>query len=203
MQRLIRETAVAAPIEGRNIDTDQIIPARFLKFDRSGGYGQFLFHDLRFTPDGVERPDFILNRPPFRGARILVADDNFGCGSSREGAAYALRDFGVRAIIAPSFGDIFYNNCLKNALIPVRLPEDVVTRVRRDLMAEPGLEITVDLDNQSVVLPDGSRHDLKIDAFWRECIMKGLDEVALTLSYMPQIERFEEAYLKEAAWIDR
>ncbi len=202
MQRLIRETAVAAPIEGRNLDTDQIIPARFLKFDRSGGYGQFLFHDLRFTPDGVERLDFILNRPPFRGARILVADDNFGCGSSREGAVYALSDFGVRAVIAPSFGDIFYNNCLKNALVPVRLPENVVTRLRRDLMAEPGLEITVDLDNQSVTLPDGSRHDLEIDAFWRECIMKGLDEVALTLSYVPQIERFEEAYLKETPWID-
>jgi 3-isopropylmalate/(R)-2-methylmalate dehydratase small subunit len=185
------------------LDTDQIVPARFLKTDRAAGYGQFLFHDLRFSPDGAERPEFILNAEPFRKARILVTEDNFGCGSSREGAVYALHDYGIKAIIGPSFGDIFHNNALKNGLVPVKLPEPIVAKLRQDLINGPNREITVDLEVQSVILPDGSDHALAIDPFWRECIMKGVDEIELTLGYMPKIEKFEQRYLEEMTWINR
>lgn len=149
MQAFIKETALAAPILGRNMDTDQIIPARFLKMDRTAGYGPYLFHDLRFTQDGAERDDFILNQEPFRQSRILVTDDNFGCGSSREGAVYALHDYGIKALIGPSFGDIFYNNSLKNGLIPVKLPEDVVAKLRQDLLDGEARGITIDLERNS------------------------------------------------------
>lgn len=203
MQAFIKETALAAPILGRNVDTDQIIPARFLKVDRTAGYGPYLFHDLRFTQDGVERDDFILNQEPYRNSRILVTDDNFGCGSSREGAVYALHDYGIKALIGPSFGDIFYNNALKNGLVPVKLPEDVVSNLRQDLLEGEARGITIDLEAQVVTLPDGTQHALVIDPFWRECIMKGVDEVELTLSYMPEIKVFEDQYLAEMRWIDR
>jgi len=203
MQAFIKETALAAPILGRNMDTDQIIPARFLKMDRTAGYGPYLFHDLRFTQDGAERDDFILNQEPFRQSRILVTDDNFGCGSSREGAVYALHDYGIKALIGPSFGDIFYNNSLKNGLIPVKLPEDVVAKLRQDLLDGEARGITIDLGAELVTLPDGTEHALVIDPFWRECIMKGVDEVELTLSYMPEIKTFEDRYLAEMRWIDR
>ena len=203
MQAFIKETALGAPILGRNMDTDQIIPARFLKMDRTAGYGPYLFHDLRFTQDGAERDDFILNQEPFRQSRILVTDDNFGCGSSREGAVYALHDYGIKALIGPSFGDIFYNNSLKNGLIPVKLPEDVVAKLRQDLLDGEARGITIDLGAELVTLPDGTEHALVIDPFWRECIMKGVDEVELTLSYMPEIKTFEDRYLAEMMWIDR
>ena len=203
MQAFIKETALAAPILGRNMDTDQIIPARFLKVDRTAGYGPYLFHDLRFTQDGAERDDFILNQEPFRQSRIFVTDDNFGCGSSREGAVYALHDYGIKALIGPSFGDIFYNNSLKNGLIPVKLPEDVVAKLRQDLLDGEARGITIDLEAELVTLPDGTEHALVIDPFWRECIMKGVDEVELTLSYMPEIKTFEDRYLAEMRWIDR
>ena len=203
MQAFIKETALAAPILGRNMDTDQIIPARFLKMDRTAGYGPYLFHDLRFTQDGAERDDFILNQEPFRQSRILVTDDNFGCGSSREGAVYALHDYGIKALIGPSFGDIFYNNSLKNGLIPVKLPEDVVAKLRQDLLDGEARGITIDLGAELVTLPDVTEHALVIDPFWRECIMKGVDEVELTLSYMPEIKTFEDRYLAEMRWIDR
>lgn len=203
MQPFIKETASAAPVLGRNVDTDQIIPARFLKADRSAGYGGFLFHDLRFNQDGTEREDFVLNQEAFRGAKILITDENFGCGSSREGAVYALHDYGITAVIGPSFGDIFYNNALKNGLVPVTLPEDVVTKLRDDLLAGADRQVTIDLEAERVTLPDGSEHVLVIDPFWRECIMKGVDEVELTLSYMPQIEDFENRYLSKMRWINK
>jgi 3-isopropylmalate/(R)-2-methylmalate dehydratase small subunit len=203
MEAFIRETAIAAPILGRNVDTDQIIPARFLKADRAAGYGQFLFHDLRFTQEGAEREEFILNQETFRHARVLVTDENFGCGSSREGAVYALHDYGIKAVIGPSFGDIFYNNALKNGLIPVKLREEIVAKLRQDLIEGPERAITIDLDAEHVVLPDGSHHHLAIDPFWRECIMKGVDEIELTLNYMPEIQSFEDRYLSEMRWINR
>jgi 3-isopropylmalate/(R)-2-methylmalate dehydratase small subunit len=131
MQAFTHVRALAAPLEGRNVDTDQIIPARFLKKNRDEFYKNYLFHDLRFDEHGVPRPEFILNRPPFQGAQILVADENFGCGSSREGAVYCLADYGIRAILAPSFGDIFFNNCLKNGLLPVRLDAKVLAAIRQ------------------------------------------------------------------------
>ena len=203
MQAIIKETALAAPIPGRNVDTDQIVPARFLKADRSAGYGRFLFHDLRFREDGSERDDFILNQEPYRHAKILVTDENFGCGSSREGAVYALYDYGIRAIIGPSFGDIFYNNALKNGLVPVKLSAETVDQLRAQLLADPHHPVVVDLEAERVTLPDGSIHVLAIDPFWRECLMKGVDEIELTLGYMPQIREFENRYLAQMRWINR
>lgn len=202
MEPFISLTGVAAPLEGRNIDTDQIIPARFLKVDKDAGYGQFLFHDLRLDEHGQERPEFVLNHAAFRQAKILVTDVNFGCGSSREGAAYALHDYGVRAVIAPSFGDIFYNNCLKNGMVPVRLPEDVTAALRERLAQGDGAEITVDLDKTEVTLPDGSKHAFSIDPFWRDCLMQGKDEIGLTLGHLAQIESFERDYHARMQWLD-
>jgi 3-isopropylmalate/(R)-2-methylmalate dehydratase small subunit len=178
-------TAIAAPYEPVNVDTDQIIPARYLKVPRKDGYGGFLFHDLR---EG--NPDFVLNRPPYDKARILVANENFGCGSSREGAAYAFFDAGFRAVIAPSFGDIFFNNCLKNGIVPARLPDEVCSFLRKELREKPGTEITVDLEAQLV----DRRHAFVVDPFFREMLLKGVDEIGLTLSMLPQIEAFERTY---------
>jgi 3-isopropylmalate/(R)-2-methylmalate dehydratase small subunit len=181
-------TAIAAPLERTNLDTDQIIPARFLKFPRKDGYGKFLFHDLR------EDPAFILNRAPYDRARILVAAENFGCGSSREGAAYALFDAGFRALVAPSFGDIFYANCLQNGIVPARLASHTCAELRRLLAEKPGTELTIDLASQRVVAPDGSTYPFAVDEFHRVLLLEGLDEVELTLSRLPAIEAFERAY---------
>ena len=203
MRPFIRETAIAAPLPGRNLDTDQIIPARFLKHDRAEGYGRFLLHDLRFHADGSEREDFVLNRDPYRRAAILVTDENFGCGSSREGAVYALADYGVRALIGPSFGDIFYNNALKNGIVPAALPGEIVDVLRNQLERAPGAQATVDVEARRVILPDGAEHPFEIDAFWRECLLKGLDEIELTQSYLVEIESFEGTYLPASPWIAR
>ena len=201
MESFVRRCGPAVPLEGRNIDTDQIIPARFLKMDRAGGYGQFFFHDARFDESGNEKPDFVLNREPFRGAPIIVTDDNFGCGSSREGAVYALHDYGVRAVIAPSFGDIFYNNCLKNGVVPVRLDREIVVGLLQSLAEGPHHELCVDLEEQAVTTPDGARYPFAIDLFWRECLMKGVDEIELTLGCLDRIEAFERDYRAAMPWL--
>jgi 3-isopropylmalate/(R)-2-methylmalate dehydratase small subunit len=201
MRAFTRETAVAAPLPGINIDTDQIIPARFMRRDRAEGYGAFLVHDHRFDPTGMPDPAFVLNQPAFSGAGMLVAGRNFGCGSSRESAVYALMDFGIRAVLAPSFGDIFYGNALKNGLIPVRLDESVIEPLRDALAAGPEREITVDLEAQMVTVPGGSHHAFAVDAFRRECILKGLDEIGLTLGYREQIEAFEQRHWREHPWV--
>ena len=177
-------TAIAAPYEPVNVDTDQIIPARFLKTPRKQGYAKFLFHDLR------EDPAFVLNRSPYDKARILVANENFGSGSSREGAAFAFFDAGFRAVIAPSFGDIFFNNCLKNGIVPARLPVDTCRELRRRVTEKPGTELTVDLETQLV---DG-KHAFVVDPFYREMLLKGVDEIGLTLGMLPEIEAFERSY---------
>ena len=176
-------TAVAAPCEPVNVDTDQIIPARFLKFPREHGYGEFLFHDLRHDPGFA----------PLEGAKILVANANFGCGSSREGAAYAFHDAGFRSIIAPSFGDIFFRNCLKNGIVPVRLAGDTCAHLRTMLREKPGTGLTVDLEKQVVVEPGGKAHAFSLDPFFRSMLLQGLDELDLTLSLVEEIERFERA----------
>jgi 3-isopropylmalate/(R)-2-methylmalate dehydratase small subunit len=181
-------SAVAAPYDAVNVDTDQIIPARFLKFPRKDGYGGFLFHDL------AEDPGFVLNREAFRDAQILVANRNFGCGSSREGAAYALYDRGFRSVIAPSFGDIFHNNCLKNGIVPVRLAEGLCTQLRKQLHEKPGTRLTVDLVSQEVRTNEGEVHRFAVDGFYRQMLLQGLDELGLTLTLMPEIEAFERAY---------
>ncbi|MFN0162765.1 MAG: 3-isopropylmalate dehydratase small subunit [Burkholderiales bacterium] len=194
-------TAIALAYEPINVDTDQIIPARFLKFPRSAGYGRFLFHDLRFADDGSELPDFVLNREPFRRAQILVGNSNFACGSSREGAVYALADHGIRAVIAPSFSDIFFNNCLKNGVVPARLPAEVCVRLREEIAAQPGIELTVDLEALQVREPDGSAHAFSIDAFFREMMLAGVDEIGLTRGMLAEIEAFEAEYARTAPWV--
>ena len=187
-------SAIAAPYEPVNVDTDQIIPARFLKFSRDGGYGKFLFHDLR------ENPDFILNRVPFDQARILVANANFGCGSSREGAAYAFYDAGFRSVIAPSFGDIFFNNCLKNGIVPVRLAEEICAQLRKQILANPGTQLSVDLQAQQVGSGDKT-YPFTVDPFFREMLLDGVDEIGLTLSLVSEIEAFEKSYADAAPWV--
>lgn len=200
MKAFIQEHGRAAPLEGRNIDTDQIVPARFLKVERSQGYGRILFHDLRFDAQGHEKSDFVLNQPAFRDARILVADENFGCGSSRESAVYALVDFGIRAVIAPSFGDIFHNNCLKNGIVPVKLDKPVVDALRQQLRAAAEPDVTVSLQYSQVIFPDGESHSFSVDPFWRECLLKGVDDLELTLSYGQTIEQFVQQYNAEYPW---
>ena len=201
IQPFTRLTAVAAPIDLPNVDTDRIVPARFLRTPQDAGYGRFLFHDVRFAPDGSERPDFILNQAPYRAARILVAAENFGCGSSREAAVWALDGYGVRAVIAPSFGDIFFGNCFKNGLLPVLLAADTATGLRRALDEHPGATVTVDLEQQVVIGPDGAAHDFEIDAFRKQCLLRGEDEIALTLTYTAAIQEFEGRRHAEAPWL--
>lgn len=201
MEAFTTLTAVAAPFERTDIDTDQIIPARFLKYPRKDGYGRFLFHDLRFDAEGRERPEFILNRPEFRAARIVVANSNFGCGSSREGAVYALVDYGIRAVVAPSFSDIFHNNCLKNGVLPVRLPDAQAANLREKLNGRPGSAVTVDLKACTLTDPDGETTRFSVDPFWREALLKGLDEIGLTLSYRDDIAAFEQRYRAEMPWL--
>jgi len=201
MQAFIRTTAIAAPIEGPNIDTDQILPGRFLKSDRAAGYGGFLFHDLRYDAAGGEKPEFILNRPPFNSAGILVADENFGCGSSREGAVYALYDFGIRVVIAPSFGDIFYSNSLKNALLPAIVPAQFAAALRRELCTSADPRLTVDLEAMTIHSTGGATSKFELDAFNRECLMKGVDEVGLAMQQAAAIEAFERGYYQQAPWM--
>lgn len=185
-------TSNAVPLNRNNIDTDQIIPARFLKGTQKTGLGEKLFHDWRYLPDGKPNPDFPLNRPQYVGARILVAADNFGCGSSREHAPWALKDYGFQAIIAISFADIFKNNAAKNHLLPVALPEDtVMTLLSRIEEKEPNLRITIDLQHQTVHIPNLGEFAFEIDSYRKECLLKGLDDIGYTLSRLPEIEAYE------------
>src|SRR5262245_1006398 len=193
--------AVAAPLAVPNVDTDQIIPARFLWRKRPDGWGHLLFHDLRFDDKGAPRPQFVLNRPEYAAARILVAEQNFGCGSSREHAVWALYDYGIRCVVAPSFGDIFYNNCLQNGLLPVRLPAQSVADLLGALQGAPGLNLGVDLEQQWILGPDGVTHAFAIDPFRKECLLAGADEVAFTLGLATKIESFEQSYERKLTWI--
>jgi 3-isopropylmalate/(R)-2-methylmalate dehydratase small subunit len=191
MKPFTRLTAVAAPLDLPNVDTDRVIPARFLRNPRSGGYGQFCFHDLRIRPDGSEDPEFVLNRPAYQAAEILVAAENFGCGSSREGAVWALAGRGIRAVVAPSFGDIFHENCLRNGLLPVRLPAAVAARLRQAIHVAPGATLTIDLPAQTVTGPEGPAHSFEIDAFRKQALLEGLDDIGLTLRHADAIDAYE------------
>jgi 3-isopropylmalate/(R)-2-methylmalate dehydratase small subunit len=199
MEPFTRLTALAMPLAMPNVDTDQIIPARFLWRSRKSGYGEILFNDLRYTPDGGNAPDFILNEPRFAGARILVAETNFGCGSSREQAVWALHDYGFRAVIAPSFGDIFYNNSCKQGLVPVVLPEAEVALLRA--VAAEGASITVDLEQLTVTGPGGESYGFSMAPFQRQQLLEGLDDVAATLIYADTIAAFEAAYDHDLPWL--
>jgi 3-isopropylmalate/(R)-2-methylmalate dehydratase small subunit len=201
MDPFIRLTAVAVPFDLPNVDTDRIIPARFLRRPKSPEYGRFLFHDLRFDDDGHEKPDFVLNQPAYRPARILVTAENFGCGSSREMAVWALEAYGIRSVIAPSLGDIFHQNCVKNGLLPVILSASVVAALRRALHERPGASVTVDLEAKTVTAPDGAEHRFEIDPFRRQMLLTGQDEIALTLAYEGRIAAFEEQLAREMPWV--
>ena len=194
-------SAAAAPLDMLNVDTDQVIPARFLSRPLDERYGRYLFHDLRFDPNGVEKPDFVLNREGFRSAQILVADRNFGCGSSREHAVTALVAAGFRTVIAPSFGDIFYNNSLKNGFLPVRLPDEICRLLREVLHEGPGGEITVDLDSQTVTAPNQVTWRFEIDPFQKHKVLQGLDDIDFTMQVLGEIETFEKDYDARMTWV--
>src|SRR3990170_2098576 len=187
MQPFKTLTAAAVPMDLPNIDTDRVIPARFLLKPREAGYQQFFFHDVRFNADGSENGDFILNQAPYRQAKILVTAENFGCGSSREGAVWALMDHGIRAVIGPSFGDIFFENCFKNGVLAAVLPTGAAAGLRRALAERPGAILTVDLEPQTITAPDGSSLRFEVDAFRKHGLLTGQDELALTLEYLPAI----------------
>jgi len=191
MQPFTRVTAVAAPMDLPNIDTDRIIPARFLRKPKGPEYAGLLFHDVRFDGEGNEREDFVLNQGPFRNAKVLVVSDNFGCGSSREMAVWTLEAYGIRSVIAPSLGDIFHENCYKNGLLPVILPRPVVADLRAQLHASPGATLTVDLESQTVTAPDGTTHRFEVDPFRKQALLTGQDEIALTLGHETEIAAFE------------
>lgn len=194
MQPFVRHTGLVVPLDRSDVDTDQIIPKQFLKRIERTGFGQFLFYDWRYLEDGTPNPEFILNRPEYQGATILLTRRNFGCGSSREHAPWALVDFGFRAIIAPSFADIFYNNSLKNGLLPVRLDESLVDELFRRCVSTPGYRLTVDLE-QCVVTDDKGFHaTFEIDPFRRRCLLEGLDDIALTLQHEDKITAYEKAH---------
>ncbi len=196
-------TAIAAPMEMANVDTDRVIPVRFLRKLRSdkAGYDPYLFHDMRFDNDGREKPDFVLNQPAYRSAGILVAGANFGCGSSREGAVYALLDYGIRAVIAPSFGDIHYANELQNGMLPVTLPEEICRGLRDQLRAKPGATLAIDLPAQTVVDTEGTAYPFTIDPVYKERLLKGLDDIGLVLENTPAIETFEHDYHAQRPWL--
>jgi 3-isopropylmalate/(R)-2-methylmalate dehydratase small subunit len=194
-------TSVGVPLDRRNVDTDAIIPARYLKTIKRTGLGEGLFFAWRFDADGSPRPDFPLNRPEFRGGKVLVAGENFGCGSSREHAVWALADFGFRAVVAPSFSDIFHNNCLKNGVLPVVLPAAEVQAMIDALLASPGGSVAVDLVAQTVAGPKGDVHRFSIDPFAKKCLLEGLDEIGLTLSRVADIDRYERERKAATPWL--
>lgn len=193
MTPFLIHTGIAAPLDRANVDTDQIIPKQFLKRIERTGFGQFLFYDWRFRPDGKLDSSFVLNHPLYRQASILVAGKNFGCGSSREHAPWALADYGFRVIIAPSFADIFANNCMKNGLLPVTLADEEVAEITKRAREIENYELTVDLEGRTVFDAQGFAASFKIDEFQRRCLMEGLDDIGLTLLHEADITAFEQA----------
>ncbi len=201
MEAFTKWTAKAAPLDVANVDTDQIIPAPFLSRTRAEGYHGLLFYRVRRNDDGSMNPDFILNQDIYKDAGIIVADRNFGCGSSRENAAWAMMDNGVRSVIAPSFGDIHYNNEMNNGMVPVRLSAEICADLRQQLHDNPGAEITVDLETNTVTAPDGATHAFEIPEFNRYRLLNGMDDIAFTLERESEIEAFEERRRQEAGWL--
>src|ERR1700728_2764238 len=201
MQKFTKVKGVAAPLAMVNVDTDKIIPKQFLKTIKRTGLGQYLFNDMRFTPEGKEIADFVLNQPQYRKAQILVAGENFGCGSSREHAPWALLDFGIRCVIAPSFADIFYNNMFKNGMLPVRLSAKRVHELIQFLTELPGAEIAVDLREKTVTGPDEQVDHFDVAEFSRESLLNGYDEIELSLLKKDRIEAYEKRKSVERPWL--
>ncbi|HHS88774.1 MAG TPA: 3-isopropylmalate dehydratase small subunit [Rhodobacteraceae bacterium] len=201
MEKFDKLTGIAAPMPLVNIDTDMIIPKQFLKTIKRSGLGVNLFDEMRYLDDGSENPDFVLNKPAYRNAEILIAGDNFGCGSSREHAPWALLDFGIRCIISTGFADIFYNNCFKNGILPVVLEPEQVETLMNEAEKGANARITVDLENQTVVTSEGEEFSFTIDPFKKHCLLNGLDDISLTLEKSRSIDAFEAKTARERPWV--
>ena len=201
MEKFTKLTGIAAPMPLVNIDTDMIIPKQFLKTIARTGLGKNLFDEMRYTQEGQEIPDFILNQPAYRASEIIVAGDNFGCGSSREHAPWALLDFGIRCVISTSFADIFYNNCFKNGIVPVVLPKEAVDVLMADAQKGANARISVDLENQTVTSSDGQSFGFEVDAFKKHCLMNGLDDIGLSLEKVAAIDSFESRAKTLRPWV--
>ena len=201
MQAFTKLEGVAAPLRAINTDTDQIIPKQFLKTIKREGLGKNLFNDLRFNEDGSEKPDFVLNQAAYRDAKILVAGDNFGCGSSREHAPWALLDFGIRCVISTSFADIFYNNCFKNGILPIKVTPEQLELLLDDAERGANATLTVDLEAQEIRGPDGGVVSFEIDPFRKRCLLEGLDDIGLTLEKADDIDAFEGRQRSQQPWL--
>lgn len=210
MKKYTIETGIACPLDRANVDTDLIIPKQFLKSIKRTGFGDNLFDELRYLDEGYlgqdinkrpKNPDFVLNQERYQGASILLARDNFGCGSSREHAPWALNEYGFRTVIAPSFADIFYNNCFKNGMLPVILSEKDVDELFKECFANIGYQLTVDLENQKVISPSGKEYPFEVDAFRKHCLLNGLDDIGLTLQNADDILAFETKAKAERPWV--
>ncbi|PRX10651.1 UNVERIFIED_ORG: 3-isopropylmalate/(R)-2-methylmalate dehydratase small subunit [Martelella mediterranea] len=200
MEKFVKLTGVAAPLPVVNVDTDMIIPKDYLKTIKRTGLGKGLFAEARYNQDGTENPDFVLNKPAYRNAKILVAGDNFGCGSSREHAPWALADFGIRCVISTSFADIFYNNCFKNGILPIIVSQAELDALMDDAERGSNAVVTVDLENQEISGPDGGSVKFTIDAFRRHCLLNGLDDISLTLEKGDSIASYESKLAAERPW---
>ena len=201
MDKFTKLTGVAAPMPLINVDTDMIIPKQFLKTIQRSGLGKNLFDEMRYDAEGNENPDFVLNQPAYRKAQILVAGENFGCGSSREHAPWALLDFGIRCVIAPSFADIFFNNCFKNGILPIVLPQEQVDLLMDDAERGANAVVTVDLENQVITGPDGGEVRFEVDAFRRHCLLNGLDDIGLTMAKGEAIDAYEARQAATTPWL--
>lgn len=210
MRKFTQHTGIVAPLDRANVDTDMIIPKQFLKSIKRAGFGPNLFDELRYLDEGQPdqdcsgrplNPDFVLNQPRYAAASVLLARENFGCGSSREHAPWALDDYGFRVIIAPSFADIFYNNCFKNGLLPIVLPEAQVDQLFAEVAAHEGYQLTVDLQEQRVITPSGEAFPFEVEAFRKHCLLEGLDDIGLTLQHADEIRAYEARRRQEAPWL--
>lgn len=210
MEKYTTEIGIVAPLDRANVDTDLIIPKQFLKSIKRTGFGDNLFDELRYLDEGYlgqdiskrpKNPDFVLNQDRYQGATILLARSNFGCGSSREHAPWALSEYGFRTVIAPSFADIFYNNCFKNGMLPVILPESDIDELFKECEANVGYQLTVDLENQKVISPSGKEYDFEVDAFRKHCLLNGLDDIGLTLQNADDIRAYEDKAKAERPWM--
>ena len=200
MDKFTTLTGVAAPLDMINVDTDKIIPKQFLKTIKRTGLGRNLFDEMRYRPDGTEIPEFVLNQQAYRKSKVIIAGENFGCGSSREHAPWALLDFGIRCVIAPSFADIFYNNCFKNGVLPIALPRERIDELMEDAKNGANATFTIDLEAQEIVRPDGDHVSFEIDAFRKHCLFNGLDDIGLTMQKADAIKHFEEGQKKVQLW---
>ena len=201
MDKFTTLTGIAAPMPLVNIDTDMIIPKQFLKTIQRSGLGKNLFDEMRFTQDGAEIADFVLNQPAYRKAEIIVAGDNFGCGSSREHAPWALLDFGIRCVISTSFADIFFNNCFKNGILPIVMPQEVVEVLMEDARKGANARMTVDLEGMTVTTSDGQSFGFELDPFRRHCLLNGLDDIGLTMEKSSAIDTFETQMAQSRPWV--